>query len=208
MAANARVHAAPGWADGEILTHLQANALDAGQAVAVSRQSTTSGWKQLPLNYIGSSDTAGLEHGLYTINGVTHLRADPAGWMVVVAFAVELPHGHVLDTVRVDLYPAGGHGGQPASLPAIKLWKTDITGSATLIDFVVYTWVNVATYEGGITLELTGLTETINNASYRYILQISGESDTNSVTGTVLGMCRAHMTIDTSEGGPDLRFFP
>ena len=208
MAANARVHAAPGWVDGELLTHTQVNALDAGHAVAVIRKSTTSGWKQLPLNYIGSSDLAGLEHGLYTIHGVTKLRANPAGSIVDVAFAVELPHGHVLDTIRVDLYPAGGHGGQPASLPAIKLWRTDIAGAATLIGSDVYAWIDVPTYEGGITLELTGLTETIDKASYRYILNIYGESGANSVTGTTLGMCRAHMTIDSSEGGPDLRFFP
>lgn len=204
MAANTRTHAAPGFADGEILTHTQITAIDVMAAASVRRSSTVSAWRNVPLAYMGSSDTAGLEHSIYTINGVTYLRNTTFD----VAFALSLPHGHQIDKLRLDMLPAGAHGGQPGSLPGLKLWKVSLVGAATSLGSLAYVWVDVGTYEGGIRIDITGLAETIDNFNYRYIAQINPESGVNSVTGTTLQNVSAYVIIDSAEGGADLKFWP
>lgn len=201
MAANARVHAAPGWADGEILTHLQAIALDAGQAAAVRRDSTHSGTREIPIAPSSCFDAAGgalaipdnTTGNLIVANGLGRL------WIPIQG----LPVRHVLTRVRLTLKPAAGHVAPPASLPRIDVYRKsgDLAGS-TLLGSGTHAWVDIATYEVGIALETAAFSETIGTGTYW--LRFTPEAGANSVTGTELYTLTASVTMDTSEGGPDL----
>jgi len=204
MATNTLVHAAPGWPDGALLTHVEANGLDAGQAASVRRDSTASAWRNCPLSYAGTSDTAGLEHAVYVINGQTFLRNTAKD----ANFSLYLPYGHTLTKVRLLLIPPAGHVGQPASLPYIKAWKTGMDGAATLLGSATYTWVDVPTYEGGITLEVAGLAEVIANQTFRYSVQVAPENGANSITGALVQAIATYVAIDSSIGGPDIVIYP
>jgi len=204
MATNALVHAAPGWADGELLTHTQINAIDAGQAASVRRDETASAWQNVPLEYAGTSDTAGLEHSFYTINGVTYLRNTAKD----AYFCLRIPQGQTLSKVRLLLIPAGGHAAQPASLPYIKVWRVGMDGSATLLGTGNHTWVDIATYQGGITLEVAGLTEVAANQTYRYMVQVAAENGADSITGTLVQSLEMYVVIDSASGGNGLKFWP
>jgi hypothetical protein len=121
---------------------------------------------------------------------------------------VGLPHGHTLAGVKIKVQPTmSGHGGQPASLPALTLYKQNSAGSQTMCGTTSYPSqdFNVQTYEAGFELAVTYST-TIDRTGYTYLVAFQSESGSNSADVYVYGLY-ANVTINANEGGPDFRFW-
>lgn len=206
MAANTRLHAVPGWGSGELLTAAQITGIDLNAAGAVARGSSQSADRVLPLAPVDVF-TAGGARKAYPVTGVVScVNVADDLWFPLGP----MPHGHVLDRIRIYVTPAGGHGGQPAVLPSAHLYGLSVLGVATLLKSATHTWSDVPTYEGGIVLDTGagGFAETIDNDGVSYWLKVTLESGANSVSGLVIKSLRAHVTVDTTEGGPDFAFWP
>lgn len=202
-AANSRVNSAS-WAKGDKLTATQINAVDVMATASVNRNSTASGVILVPFQYIGTDPLAasgpyagGTGHAhLLMDNDTTSYHAFELGTLV---------NGQTLTSVKLTVKPAAGHGGQPVVLPELALYKIGATGSSATIGIAAtYTWVDIATYEGGFYLQVSGLTEVIDRTGYRYMAIVKSESGGNSVAGTELICLSATMTINHAEGGTDL----
>lgn len=205
MAANTRVNPG-GWAQGDLLTPAQINALDTMAAGCVKRASTATGWRMMPLMYIGSTSNNGSAADTHYFSaGVLYL--DPSATAKKTFWALSLPHGHTLTTVRVYLAPSVGHGGEVAVKPAIEVSKTAATGVVSSLGTTTYTWSNVATYEAGVYLDVAPAAEVIDNANYRYHVSVTCESGANALVLALAGI-DVYVTIDSANGGPDLKFWP
>ncbi len=202
MAANTRTHAAPGWADGEILTPAQINAVDLMAAASVRRDATLSGTKLLPLCPAWAAGQT-----------VTCTAGDFMAANTGVANDVTLPliglvTGHTLTGVSVHIHPKGGHGGGgPATLPVITLYTKSSSGVLAPLGTGTYVWngaVDPAQYEAGVSLSITGLAHVVNLATNQYIVVLAPEDAAGALGDLHINSISATMTIDTAEGGADL----
>lgn len=206
MTANTRVHALPGWSDGELVTPAQINALDVNASRAVSRASTATGTRVVPLAPRAQYDGSG--NRLYSVSA-------PNGRLVTTNTAAslhipfpDLPQGHSISEVKVHVAPAAAHGGQPAVLPSINVvYITASTGLASSLGSSTHTWSDVATYEAGFDLAVIGLAHTVAHGTLLYEAVLTLESGANSVTGLEFLDLRMKVTVNTAEGGPDFSFW-
>lgn len=199
MAANTRAKTT-GWSVNELVTAAQMNAADINGAQSVNRNSTVGGAKCMPICYIGST-VAGV-----VVMSVTNLiYLDPGNYYSHFAL-VGLPHGHVLNSVTVYLKPHA-HGGNPGVTPVLSVWRAATTGAVTQIGADgTYSWVDLPTYEAGISLTCGSLAHTIASQTYDYRIRIEHESGANDEI-LDLSSIVCNVTIDAAYGGADLSFW-
>lgn len=201
--ANSRVNSAS-WAKGDLVTATQINALDVMATASVNRNSTASGEIVVPFHCL-ATDPKTASRPYAGGSGSAHLLLDNDTTSYHTFELPELVNGQTLTAVKLTAKPAGGHGAQPSVLPALYVYKINgSNGTGSSLGSTTYTWVDIATYEGGIVLSVSGLTEVIDKSTYRYIAIVRGEASTNSVAGTELISLKATMTINHAEGGTDL----
>lgn len=212
MAANSLVHAAPGWGEGELVTPTQINLLDLRQAQSINRHNSVGGWGAIPFHFVGEYATGGT--GLvYSASGGVYMTTGAGTKSGTSTYSIDLRpmKGHSLDGVRLHITPAGGHAGQPAQLPVITLYRIAIaTGVVTNMGTATYAWGggDPGNYQAGFFLSITGLAHTIDTAANDYRLEVTVESGLNYVDNGKLDGIQANITVDASEGGPDIVFWP
>lgn len=204
MAANVNQFS-PAIAFGGKVPSAQLNGVGLQAAQSVNRNNTVTGSKYLPIRPFAQHDGTNVMYlklgsgcGLFTYNTAT---GD-------IYWPIEgLPRGHLLTGVTLHIQPTPGHGGQPAQLPEMRLYKEVNTSTTpTLLGSATHTWVDVGTYDAGFSYAIT-LSETINPSTTIYMVGFILESGVNSAAGLVISNFQAHVTVDNTEGGPDYRFW-
>lgn len=127
-------------------------------------------------------------------------EAAPADWAVsnmvwtnlivgrVIAIPLDLPHGATLTGLSVWL-GVTGHANLPANMPSIQVKKKTAGGTVTNIGAsTVDPSALVATYNAVHAIAISGLSEVIDLSTYRYTVELTAESGTNSSAGTATGM--------------------
>jgi hypothetical protein len=203
MAANALVHAAPGWASGEVLTPAQITQIDTLLSQAPNRNSTQSGTRVIALDPVDVS---------YFDAGVVKRLCIPTYGVLTCVNAAEdiyipmheLPHGHVLTTTTLKVIGAAGHGALPGTPPVLDIYKVTSGGVATSLGHTHDPSANFAAYEVAHDVAVSAMAHTIDRATYCYWAKIVLESGLNSVTGMTILSLTAACTIDHTVGGVDL----
>jgi len=200
MAANTRIKPI-GYGSNDLVTATEMQALQVQSAASINRSSSLGGYRTLPLILCGGSS---IEMGI-TDNGDMYTTGNTG--FVHYFPLLGLPHGHVLDAVRLWIKPADAvrGGNPPGNLPFMELFTiptgsgmvSDSLGTATAIFY------DEAYYEGGQPLLISGLGHTVNLEACSYRLVFMGEYGSNSFAGLQLGCLECSVTLDTSEGGPD-----
>lgn len=202
MAANTRTFS-PSCGSLQVITSTNFNKLDTNGAGAIARASTAGGWKRMPALWIQEKYTAA-PPVVYSQGGIVYVSSAGA----VTADLVGLPDGHVLGGVSVHFTPAGGHGGEIGTKPKIEVFSVTGLGVATSLGSDTYVWSDVPTYEAGFTLNVIGLTETINQAygtggGKCYRVELTTEGGANFVANGKIDSLNAYVTVDTAYGGAD-----
>ncbi len=104
----------------------------------------------------------------------------------------KLPDRGTLTSVTVRYRGAGTHapfpGGAP-TMPSFELWRIDGDGVATSLGTATDTSSTAAIYEADHPITLSGLSEAITKASYRYAIEFASESGGNFIAnGEVKGV--------------------
>lgn len=109
-----------------------------------------------------------------------------------------LPHGNVLQSVVLRWQGAGGHGALP-TMPSIELFKVNFDGTQTSLGSQADTAADVTAYEAVHSISLTGLSETIDYGTARYVLTVTGETGANFVANakTWMVFCSCEVTTQT-----------
>lgn len=201
MAANSRTFAPP-CATLDTITATQFNKLDTNGAGAVARASTKTGWRRMPMMWIGENCVA----PPVLSSSAGYVQIISAG--SVICYLPDLPDGHVLDGVGVHLTPSAGHGGEIGTKPKIELYSVTALGVVTSLGSETYVWVDVPTYEAGFYLNLIGVAETINQdvgagGGKAYVVEFTTEGGANFVTQGHLDSLNAYVTVDTAYSGAD-----
>lgn len=98
-----------------------------------------------------------------------------------------LPHGGVLQSVKVRLKGAGGHGALPSPMPEFTVYRVDDDGTATgLAAATVDSSATTGAYQAAHTITLSSIAHTVNLTTYRYFVKLVGEGVTNFVAGAEL----------------------
>jgi len=103
-----------------------------------------------------------------------------------IPFALwECPHvplTGVLVGAQIVIDPSGGHGGLPANMPTLGLYRREMGGgSAALLGSQVDTSASVGAYEAEHLIEITGLSEDADDPHAMYVISFGGESGANSI---------------------------
>jgi hypothetical protein len=117
-------------------------------------------------------------------------------------YMIHVPHGVTLTAVSVYLEGLAGHGGLPATMPAVALITvTPSSGSSAITSGPTSdSSANVAAYEAAHAITLSGLSVSIDRTTKRYIVRVSNESSTNSLHYlTVYGVAVTYTTTAYDE---------
>lgn len=116
-------------------------------------------------------------------------------------FALDLPHGATLTDISIRVDPANGHGGVPTQRPRFEVYKVSSTGAASAVASVPDANPVLATYEAAHSINATGLSETIDRATYTYVAVLRGEDGTNYADGLLAGPISATFTTVALDNG-------
>lgn len=121
----------------------------------------------------------------------------------VVYQPLDLPDGCTLTAVIVWLQGSAGHDGIPAQLPRVRLYKLNITtGALTQIGITTTDPSNLAAYETYHFVSIGGgISEVIDNSTYRYVVGIVGESGAHSQAGLEYVGTSCSMTVTKQDPG-------
>jgi hypothetical protein len=114
-------------------------------------------------------------------------------------FMDRLPHAGVITSVTVKYEGATGHaafpGGAPATMPSLELIKVGSLGSTSSIGTVSDTSASAGVYEAAHAITISGLSETTDLTTDRYVLVFTAESGINSIAGGVIYQASATCTV-------------
>jgi hypothetical protein len=114
--------------------------------------------------------------------------------LVATTCPVRPPHGSILTSVSVILRGAAGHAGLPGTMPHIWLTRVPDTGSPVDIGNQADPTNVLATYESTHGVTISGLSETINRATGRYVIRVYGEKGANTSSPANLKVYHVHCT--------------
>lgn len=108
-----------------------------------------------------------------------------------------MPHGATLNSVSIQFQGASGHGGLPAGMPTIKVYRK---GATTIVPTQIGstatdTSANVAAYEAVHKIEATALAHTVDVATNTYFLVFNGESGANAANSARIIALQAEVTM-------------
>lgn len=97
---------------------------------------------------------------------------------------LSLPDGVTLTQIEVWLKAAGGHGALP-TLPYARLYRgqPNDTSTYTVLGTADDASANVTAYQAHHAMILLGLSEVIDNGTYRYLIELFGEEGGDFVAG-------------------------
>jgi hypothetical protein len=102
-----------------------------------------------------------------------------------------VPDGASITKYGVSITPVGGHGGLPAQLPRLRLYKKSFSsGTLTLIDEVTDPSASLPAYETHHTITKTLATpEPVDHSLVGYFLVFIHESSTNAIDAGLIVHC-------------------
>ena len=127
--------------------------------------------------YAGNARTLSGNWALYTNDAWRNTAAGGTLWVTLD----RIPHNATLDEVRMRWRGAVGHAALP-TMPKIELFRVDTDSVRTSLGFVSDTTATIAAYEVAHNVVLP-IAAVVNLASYRYVLEITGELGANFVSG-------------------------
>lgn len=201
MSANNLVKPA-GYGTNDIVLASELQALQVQGAQAINRTSTFSGSRAQAVVFAGASAE-------FAFNNVGELVQIATNGEYMMIPLLDLPNGHVLTRVRMWILPVDAvRGGTPPDyLPWLQVFKLQpslASATPTQLGSALATWGSEAAYEAGQSLDVNGLTETIDLDTYAYFATFRGEADGSSFAGMKISGLDVTVTIDTAYGGADL----
>jgi hypothetical protein len=154
------------------------------RTVAVAFSAGTANWQYI--DSIGSPSTSNTSSAF--------------GW-----FHLALPEGAVLQTVTVYIEGAPGHGGAPASMPHIQLYKKvpSAGGTGTVVTASTFdTYVSAGTYESVHPITQTSIGYTVTRGGTRLSVLVQSENGANTVAGLIIHGCTVTYTTTSLDDGP------
>lgn len=132
------------------------------------------------------------EYGRFTVNVTTG---------AVVKTPLEAPNGATLTAVMLRVI-GGGNTNLPANMPLFRVRKLDITTNSTsTVGTATDSSADVSAYNAQHNILLSGLSETIDNTVYRYIIEFVSESGANATTGFTVISAEASYTVTDPDKG-------
>lgn len=128
--------------------------------------------------YAGNARSLSGNWSLYTNDAWRNTASGGVLWVNLN----RIPNYAAFASITMRWKGAAGHAGQPGTMPKMELFKIDKDSARTSMGSVLDTWTNAAAYETAHDITLT-LTDTIDLATYRYVLEITGELSPNFVSG-------------------------
>ncbi len=124
-----------------------------------------------------------------------------------------LPNGALIKEVKVYITPAGGHIDPPDTMPNVRVYYRDLTGSRTAVGALITDApANVAAYELNHAIEAigavstTGLDHVVDRTTRRYYVEIRAENDAGAdgiVGGKITGVTVKWERPKSSKVGQD-----
>lgn len=123
----------------------------------------------------------------YTINSDARIATSTTSATDMI-WNIRLPNVSTITSFRVYTLPNGVHPALPATMPRIKLVRTELTtGSRTVYNDTADGSANVAAYETVHWFGPAGtLSIAIDNNLYRYSLVFTSEGSTNAISGALV----------------------
>lgn len=137
--------------------------------------------RAIPFVWTGITEAAAGSSWTFGSQGQAN-QSGTASALVLVVHLNDIPNGATVTRVDLIIDPAGGHAGAGAGLtfPTLKFWKLNVsTGVATQIGTTTTDAWNAGSYESIHPLIISGLTETIDWDTYRYVLEFTAEAGAN-----------------------------
>lgn len=158
--------------------------IDNQSKIATSRW----GWHQAPLTpfaLTGFAVPTPTSLGNYGVIQ-TSVAGTPMFWVPLPTIGEDSQITEVVAVLSGDYTGGSAHGGLPASLPNLSLFRVDYQiGGITALGNQLDTSGSVGAYDAGHTITLTGLTEDISETR-SHVAQIIGETGANSQINTMM----------------------
>lgn len=122
----------------------------------------------------------------WTVASDTLYRQTSTGAQLLVHIGSRLPRGSELTAMTGRWKGAAGHGGLP-TMPTVELLRLDETGAASTLATATDGSGSVGAYEAWHDLAWSTGGVTLDQAAYRYLLRVTGESGGNYVANGDLG---------------------
>lgn len=171
-----------GWVEGDTITPTQINDLDTDHANAVDKRTTG---LQIDSREVGRAShlppvaLTPADCGITGVQAVTTVNT-----ATTLHWPFKPPHGSTLTAVSVHITGAAGHGGMPATKPSLQVNRVTRAGvHSTISGPTSDTSASTGAYEIDHTINITGLSEVIDNSTYRYVAVISTEAGANALSG-------------------------
>lgn len=111
-----------------------------------------------------------------------------------------LIHGAALTRLTVRWVGASGHGALP-TMPVWTLYRVDGSGTSTTVATATDTSASVLAYETAHAISNNSITHTVDLSTYRYVLEMQGETGGNFVANAqLLQVFTTHSVTAQSEG--------
>lgn len=116
----------------------------------------------------------------------------------VIYHPLNLPHGQLLTAISVYIQGAAAHAALPAIMPQIFIKKRNVvTDVVTTISNVSDPSATTALLQSHHAISATGLTETVDNSTYYYFIELWSESGANALVGTKSARCTCTVSISS-----------
>ena len=192
-----------GWNTGDVISAAIAQGWDDNLAASVDCAALTLGFTKTVTRVVQSAGTPIAHDTMLVDPSLWHLGASLDGWDWASASTEihsamlwrlsDLPDGCTLTAFGCYITGAAGHGATwpanaPQNMPVIAVVKKTLTAAdASVGTKTDSTATTKAAYEAAHVLQVTGLTEVINNATTAYWLYVTNESGTNAQSGVTVG---------------------
>jgi hypothetical protein len=191
-----------GYSEGDEVTTTEINTINANAALAVRRVDTESGWRTVPLSYIGETSCSIAPLVTVASTGIVQFSHTASAVTGSVFFGLSLPEGHTFNGMEVFLKLNTGHTAVPAQKPAAQVIAKAATATVgTVIASGVLTYASAGAYNyASAAISVSTASTVIAGATTSYTLKVTNESGTGAVGGMNILGARIYMTIDTSSG--------
>lgn len=185
----------------ELVKSTEFNTVDTNAAQSVNRTNTSGGYKLMPICIARATQYEFLN---VSADGRFSFSVPSGASTYIFLPMFGLPDGQTLAGAKLKYKPATGHTAEPASLPTLQLYGATVNGTAGVIGATIeHTWVDTATYQAGITLEVTGISHTIDCATYDYYARVRVEAGSSAVSGSTIQSFSVDVDVSTACGGTD-----
>ncbi len=163
-----------GWVTNDVISDTQINTLDTDHANAVDKRTTGLQIDSRSVTRNTPFPPVALTPSDFSITGVQAITT--VDTVSTLHWPIKPPNGSTLTSVVVQMTGAAGHAAMPTTKPALSLVKYTRAGVASTISGPTTDGTSsTGTYQADHQISLTGLTEVIDNSTYKYVAVITTE---------------------------------